>query len=411
MKLSSFPSHRPAAAITHDASRITHHASRRSLITSHQSPVSQPSTINYPLSTSLTGIALVIVMISIFVLSMLAGGFAYSMKIETKLARNANSEAELEWLGRSGVEYARWVLANSMNPMEPHDSKDQPWATGSGWLGPTNAPIAEVQNPVTLGTGTFKWKIIDLESKFNINSPEPVLQPVLQQALTLMGVDTGDATPIASSILDWIDVNERALVTRVEGAKTEYYQNLTPPYRAKNGPIDDISELLLIKGITPEIYYGIAATNYQPSYFSQQRDRFGRPAAMPGAAVGLKDLFTPLSDGKINLNTASREVKQLIPGVDAQTAEAIEAGCAGVDDGSGMFGAYNSIQDVLRRVPTIPQVGQVVNALNQFAEYRSRTFQVEVVADVGGYSRTFSAVLGRNPQNPRDVQILTFYWQ
>src|ERR1035438_10780625 len=53
------------------------------------------------------GIALIIVMISIMVLTILAAGFAYSMKVETKLARNANSEAELEWLGRSGVEYAR----------------------------------------------------------------------------------------------------------------------------------------------------------------------------------------------------------------------------------------------------------------------------------------------------------------
>ena len=138
------------------------------------------------------GIALVIVMISIMVLTILAAGFAYSMKVETKLARNANSEAELEWLGRSGVEYARWVLANSLaNPMQPYDSLDQPWATGSGSLGPTNAPIADVQNPITLGHGTISWKITDLESKFNINSPEPVLQQVLPQALTLMGVDAG----------------------------------------------------------------------------------------------------------------------------------------------------------------------------------------------------------------------------
>ena len=128
-------------------------------------------------------------MISILVLSMLAAGFAYAMKVETKLARNANSEAELEWLGRSGVEYARWVLANSLlNPMQPYDSLDQPWATGSGWLGPTNSPIAEVENPFTLGHGTVSWKITDLESKFNINAPEPVLQQVLPQALTLMGV-------------------------------------------------------------------------------------------------------------------------------------------------------------------------------------------------------------------------------
>ena len=38
------------------------------------------------------GIALIIVMIVIIVLGILAGGFAYSMKVETTLARNANFE-------------------------------------------------------------------------------------------------------------------------------------------------------------------------------------------------------------------------------------------------------------------------------------------------------------------------------
>ena len=346
-------------------------------------------------------------MISIFVLSMLAGGFAYSMKVETKLARNANSEAELEWLGRSGVEYARWVLANSLlDPTQNYDSLDQPWATGSGWLGPTNNPIAEVQKDVHLGNGTFTWTITDLERKFNINSPEPVLQQVLPQALTLMGVDAGEATPIVNSILDWIDPDDQ---THVEGAENDYYQNLRPPYTAKNGPIDDISELLLIKGITPEIYYGMAATNYQPSYFSQQRDRFGRSAAaVPAVAVGLTSLFTPLSIGKINLNTASAEVLQVIPGVDAMIAEAIVGGRAGVSDPSapGLMGPYRSVNEV-SRMPNIPR--EIVGQLSQFCDVHSRTFQVEVNAEVGGYKRTFYAVLGRN--GPRDVQILTFYWK
>ncbi len=47
------------------------------------------------------GIALIIVMTAVVVLSALAAGFAYSMKVETKLARNANYETELEcWVGR-----------------------------------------------------------------------------------------------------------------------------------------------------------------------------------------------------------------------------------------------------------------------------------------------------------------------
>ena len=413
MKLSPRPSHRPtphAPCVQQFlGSKATPKPPQSQLIQPFQALGGAAPTFN-SFNYSERGIALIIVMISIMVLSILAAGFAYSMKVETKLARNANSEAELEWLGRSGVEYARWVLANSRaNPMEPYDSLDQPWATGSGWLGPTNAPIAEVQNPVSLGGGTFNWKIIDLERKFNINSPEPILQQVLPQALTLMGVDAGEATPIVNSILDWIDPDDQ---THVEGAETDYYRNQKPPYAAKNGPIDDISELLLIKGVTPEIYSGISAADYQPNYFSQQHGRFGQAAAnMPLIGVGMTNLFTPLSTGKININTASAEVLQLIPGIDALTAGGIVSGRSGEDDGTGSFGPYRDVRQVLQRVTTLPQVGPVVNSFQQFCVVRSDTFQVQVDADVGGYKRTFFAVLGRNPSNPRDVQILTFYWK
>jgi general secretion pathway protein K len=404
MKILHPSSHCPAAAITHHASHIMHRARKL--------PFGLPSAFGFRASDlaprrSERGIALIIVMISILVLTILAAGFAYSMKVETKLARNANSEAELEWLGRSGVEYARWVLANSLlDPTQPYDSLDQPWATGSGWLGPTNAPIAEVQNPFTLGRGTASWKIVDLERKFNNNASEPVLQQVLPQAFTLMGVAPGDSTPLVNCILDWMDSDDQ---THVQGAESEYYQGLTPPYTAKNGPIDDISELMLIKGMIPEIYYGTSATNYQPSYYSQQRDRFGRQvAAVPPSTVGLVDLFTPLSDGKINLNTASPEVLQLLPGVDPIIAEAIVSGRAGEADLSapGMLGPYRNVGEV-SRMPNIPR--EVVQQLGQYCDVRSMTFQVQVDADVGGYKRTFYAVLGRNSQ--RDVQILSFYWK
>jgi general secretion pathway protein K len=288
--------------------------------------------------------------------------------------------------------------------MQPYDSLDQSWATGQGMLGPTNNQIM-VQNPFTLGRGTVSWKIVDLERKFNINSPEPVLQQILPKAFELMGVAPGESTPLVNAILDWIDPDDQ---THIQGAESEYYQSLSPPYSAKNGPIDDISELLLIKGMMPEIYYGLAATNYQPSYYSQQRGRLAQQAAMLAAPVGLIDLFTPLSDGKVNINTASAEVLQLIPGVEPMIAEAIVSGRAGEADLSapGMLGPYRNVNEV-SRMPNVPP--EIVRQLSQFCDVRSKTFQVQVDADVGGYKRSFFAVLGRN--NQRDVQILSFYWK
>jgi len=372
-------------------------------------PRRSPIADAHPLWRPQTGIALIIVMISIFVLTMLAGGFAYSMKVETKLARNSNSEAELEWLGRSGVEYARWVLANSLlNPMEPYDSRDQPWATGSGYLGPTNAPIAEVQKTMELGPhhGTFTWSITDLESRFNINSPEQTLQQVLPQALNLMGVSPGESTPIVNSILDWTDRDDQ---THIEGAENRDYESMRPPYRCKDGPIDDIAELLLIQGITPEIYYGVAVTNYQPTYYNRERSRFGQYAGGPPLiTVGLINLFTPLSSGRVNINTTSSEVLQLIPGVDQLIADAIISGRAGTPDpmAPGLVGPYRNVGEI-NRVPNIPL--EIIRQIQPFCDVRSKTFQVRVDAEVSGYKRTFYAILGRN--NQRDVQILSFYWK
>src|SRR3954469_14385045 len=91
------------------------------------------------------GIAMIIVMVTIFVLAMLAGGFALSMKVETKLARNASYEAELDWIGRSGVELSRWILAQQLSfGAEPYDSLNQIWAGGPGGVMSSNSPLANI---------------------------------------------------------------------------------------------------------------------------------------------------------------------------------------------------------------------------------------------------------------------------
>ena len=50
-----------------------------------------------------SGIALIIVLIVIVVLGILAGGFAYTMKVETTLARHASFSSELDWIGRATI--------------------------------------------------------------------------------------------------------------------------------------------------------------------------------------------------------------------------------------------------------------------------------------------------------------------
>jgi general secretion pathway protein K len=356
-------------------------------------------------NTRARGVALILVMVVIVVLGVMAGGFAYSMKVEMKLARNHVDNDEMDWLGRSGVELARYILGQQLGiPIEPFDALNQKWAGGLGVTNEIMAAIAMDNYP--LGAGSLTLKIVDCERKANINTAD---QRLLQQAFNLLGVDVVDFSTAIDSLFDWMDPDE---LTRMKGAESDYYLGLNPPYAAKNGPIDDLSELLLIQGITPEMYWGTAGSNelqrvVSPPVASASSDRLGF-AQSPTFAGGLVDLFTPISNGQININTASSAVLQLIPGIDANTAEQIIRMRAGPD------GAEGNEDDTPFRVPgelvNVPGMNrQFASLLARYCTVRSSTFEVQVDARIGQYTRHYKALLRRN--TPRDVQILSFYWE
>ena len=66
--------------------------------------------------------------------------------------------------------------------------------------------------------------------------------------------DESDPVAIVNSVKDWLDSADDEATTGLSGAESSYYEDLDPPYASRNGPIQDLNELLLIKGITPQIY-------------------------------------------------------------------------------------------------------------------------------------------------------------
>ncbi|MGA3142313.1 MAG: general secretion pathway protein GspK [Verrucomicrobiota bacterium] len=341
------------------------------------------------------GIALIMVMCAIFVLSALAAGFVLSMKVETRLAQNAYSEQQLLWLGRSGVELARYVLMQHPQG-EPFDSLNQKWAGGSGSLAESNSVLSSLSlDNYPVGDGTVSIKIIDLERKVNINTAN---SQMILQALTLMGVDANDISVVSDSILDWISP---AGPPRVAGAESDYYQGLAVPYYAKNAPIDDLSELLLVKGVTPEIYWGSNATNHTPSVFQHKLGLGTAPGQTPDYPFGLVEIFTPFSSGKINVNTADVNVLQMIPGVDAAMADAIVKQRAGPD---GVDGTEDDIP-----FSNPGQLGGFGIKDASACDTRSFTFEVHVTAQIGDYKREYVAILART--SGTDIQVLSFYWK
>ena len=53
--------------------------------------------------------------------------------------------------------------------------------------------------------------------------------------------------------MDWRDKDN---LHRLNGAEDDYYLSLPQPYKCKNGDFTSIEELLLVRGVTPEIFYG-----------------------------------------------------------------------------------------------------------------------------------------------------------
>jgi hypothetical protein len=353
------------------------------------------------------GIALVIAMICIIVLAGLTAIFAYSMKVETKLAQNGNSEVELYWMGRSGVEYAKAFIAlQAAVANEPYHSLNQKWAGGPGSTALSNSPLAELSlDNVELGNGTFSVKITDLDRKVNINRAG---FDALEQAFRLMGVDAGEMGSLAGCIQDWIDQDEDENVNN--GAESRYYQSLEPPYYSKNAPIDDLSELMLIRGISQDIYWGGVASNHPPARF---QSKFGSSANFRQFRaeeivypVGLHDLFTPMSSGKVNINTASLMQLQMIPGVDESAAAEIIRMRSGPD---GADGTEDDTPFINPGEALGPILGGATAQAQQFCTVRSAVFEVLVTAQIAGYKREYVAIIGG--ANPQGMQVLSFYWK
>lgn len=351
------------------------------------------------------GIALIMVMIIVVVFAGIAGLLALSMKVETKLARNSNWDTELEWLGRSGIELAKFFLSQTGQGGQQYDGLNQRWAGGTGETNDALANISLTDNQ--LGHGKFSVKIKDADSKFNINlafaAPE-----IINQGCILMGVDAADAPHIVNAIADWIDRDDD---TRVGSTDTEsdYYMNLKPPYRAKNGPIDDLTELMMIKGITPAMFYGSGGNAATATRSVPVSNRFNRRfEEEPTYPIGFADLFTTISGRFININTASAEVMQLIPDVDGSLANAIIQTRNGPDGTAGNEDdmPFRSIGEISNVPGMTPQIGQF---FSRYFSTRSSTFEVEVETEIDSVKRTYYALLRRVGNN----QIITcyMYWR
>ncbi len=314
--------------------------------------------MNPRLTARTDGVAMIVVMWVIMVLSLLISGFAFRMHVETQVASFSRKELKAEMLARSGIEVARMqLILDEKSPTDAgFDSLGQAWATNE-----------ELYVNHELGDGKFNVIVTDEECKLPVNQ---LNRDEWKLLLEVLDVDPLDSDVIVDSVLDWIDEND---LHHLNGAEDDYYSELAPPYRAKDGPLDRVEELLLVRGITREMFEGTPEQEDEPEH------------------PGLKDLLTTTTSGQVNVNTASAQVLQALFGLDDSQVEVVLArrdgqdGVAGTDDDQpfrtpedffGLLGASGSKTAVIATVS-------------------STFFRVQSTGECGGVKRTINAVLHR----------------
>lgn len=180
--------------------------------------------------------------------------------------RSANlAQSESEWWYGAGAE--SWVKGVLIA-----DAKLN--AGNSNVVGLTGLWAQDVALPID--GGGIKGHIEDLQGRFNLNNigigqfnsstttantasatgPLMYIQQFDRLLDSLPNFDASKYHGIGYAIRDWIDADDQRSGT--EGAEDQDYLSQDPPYRAANRPMASPSELLLVRGVTPELYAAVA---------------------------------------------------------------------------------------------------------------------------------------------------------
>jgi general secretion pathway protein K len=192
------------------------------------------------------GIALFFVLWVVALLTVIAGEFCYAIRTEVNITRNFKEETQTYYIAVSGIYWAigELVVNESVSPKvnAAPDGKE----VQEDIRGRINTDIPAIP----FGDGQFKVERENESGKVNLNMAGDAL---LKMMLNHFEIGDANKNIIVDSIMDWRDEDN---LHRINGAEDDYYLSLPKPYKCKNGDFTSIEELLLVRGVTPEIFYG-----------------------------------------------------------------------------------------------------------------------------------------------------------
>jgi general secretion pathway protein K len=244
--------------------------------------------VKRPFSSN-NGVALVLVLWILAFLSVLVGEFCLAMRTEVNITTNFKEETLSYYYAKAGVHLATHrLLYGGIFPDSVEADEEIREEEAVEWHPGSRIP------PISFGEGSIEIEIENESGKININYADSGL---LRMMLNPFDLDEKDRDIIVDSILDWRDADD---LFRLNGAESEYYGSLVHPYGAKNGLFDSVEELLFVRGVTPEIFYGglrEMVTIYPVGELSPDH-----PNVQP-----------PVNASRININAAPSRVLDALP--------------------------------------------------------------------------------------------------
>ena len=230
------------------------------------------------------GVALLIVLWIFIFLLVVAFDFSASVREEATAAHRYSDETQGYYIALAGFERGVYEFLQQSAGRDVIGAQKRADIFDGSW------------HEESLGGGTFRVRWVDEGGKININRAD---QETLRRVFTNLGLEEPNKAILVDSIMDWRDPDD---LHRTSGAENEYYRSLTPSYTANNGPFDTVEDLLWVRGMTAELFYG-----YGDAKGNREEN---------GQRVGLREIFTVDSPiDRVNLRTASADVIHALTGI------------------------------------------------------------------------------------------------
>ncbi|MBC8108093.1 MAG: general secretion pathway protein GspK, partial [Anaerolineae bacterium] len=191
------------------------------------------------------GSVLIIAMVILFALAALVLTLNRGARTDMALSANISATHQADAIERAAEQYVMALLTDyrdTLTDLTDTDFAQVPVGDGYFWITRPN------YGDTTVST----YGLMDESSKLNLNT---ATYEVLR---TLPGM----TDEIAGAIDDWRDIDDEP---SENGAESNSYTGLSVSYRAKNADFEAVEEMLLLKGMTRDLMYGIAGSTQSGS--------------------------------------------------------------------------------------------------------------------------------------------------